>query len=145
MRGYDPKCYSLARHFLGDQASIKLVKKLAQHIQDEIEDWLQAGRVSRRSGCAAGGGEGDGQLKRIAITIGITFAVGLSFYTEYVTVTLWPRQTFEIFLVLFAVFVICMAYSFAGALCESSSSHPVGSGKTGEETVTGGNQEEVSK
>jgi hypothetical protein len=37
---YDPACEDLARHFLSDVAAPLLVQKLAQHIQDEIKDWI---------------------------------------------------------------------------------------------------------
>jgi cytochrome c551/c552 len=43
---YDPACENLARHFLDDlHASEKLIKELAQCIQDEIDDWIMAERV----------------------------------------------------------------------------------------------------
>jgi hypothetical protein len=41
MSGYDPACGDLARHFLGDLASDRLVKELAQHIQDQVESWIE--------------------------------------------------------------------------------------------------------
>ena len=37
---YDPACEQLAWHFLPPSVSERLAKELAQHIQDEIEDWL---------------------------------------------------------------------------------------------------------
>jgi hypothetical protein len=37
---YDPRCQQLARHFLGDTVSEKLVSQLAEHIQQSIEDWI---------------------------------------------------------------------------------------------------------
>ncbi len=45
---YDPACYDLARRFIGKYAPSRLYDELAQHIQDEIEDWLewQAGTVA---------------------------------------------------------------------------------------------------
>ena len=38
---YDPACEELARHFLSDLARPELAAKLAQHIQTEIEGWLE--------------------------------------------------------------------------------------------------------
>jgi hypothetical protein len=39
---YDPKCEELAQHFLSDSTlSTRWVKELAQHIQDEIEFWIE--------------------------------------------------------------------------------------------------------
>lgn len=38
---FDTKCLELAEHFLPDQASPRLKTALAQHIQDEVEDWLE--------------------------------------------------------------------------------------------------------
>lgn len=38
---YDPACGDLARHFLGGLARDALVAQLAQHIQNEIEGWLE--------------------------------------------------------------------------------------------------------
>ena len=38
---HDPKCYELARHFLGGAASDRLASNLAQAIQDEIESWIK--------------------------------------------------------------------------------------------------------
>ena len=52
---FDPACYALARHFLGDLATDRLVDALAQHIQDEVESWLETTKeeielsLSRRS------------------------------------------------------------------------------------------------
>ena len=38
---YDSKCYDLAEHFIGSAPEKhKLRHELAQHIQQEIEDWL---------------------------------------------------------------------------------------------------------
>jgi len=37
---YDPKCGELAEHFLPLMSSNELQDKLAQHIQDSIEEWL---------------------------------------------------------------------------------------------------------
>ncbi len=37
---YDPKCESLARYFLDDDADEKLVEELAEHIQYQIELFL---------------------------------------------------------------------------------------------------------
>jgi hypothetical protein len=43
---YDPACEVLARHFLHDSGyPEKFITELAQHIQDQIEDWLQFGNV----------------------------------------------------------------------------------------------------
>jgi hypothetical protein len=42
---YDVKCEELAREFLPD-CDTGEIERLAQHIQDAIEDWL-AGRVER--------------------------------------------------------------------------------------------------
>jgi hypothetical protein len=39
---FDPKCLDLARHFLSDLENTKLVNELAQHIQNEVELWLEA-------------------------------------------------------------------------------------------------------
>lgn len=39
---YDPECLRLARHFLPESASDRLKTALAQHIQDEVENWLSA-------------------------------------------------------------------------------------------------------
>jgi len=47
MEMYDPKCMELARHFLGEKASTELphrAQELAQHIQDEVEIWLETTR-----------------------------------------------------------------------------------------------------
>lgn len=38
---YDSACEVLARHFLSDLAEPALIKELAQHIQDEIENWIE--------------------------------------------------------------------------------------------------------
>lgn len=38
---YDLACEELARHFMGERAPEKLTAELAQHIQTEIEDWLE--------------------------------------------------------------------------------------------------------
>jgi hypothetical protein len=37
---FDIKCYELAQHFLPDNAPEQIKSKLAQVIQDDIEDWL---------------------------------------------------------------------------------------------------------
>lgn len=43
---YDPACEYLARHFLGGleggDANERLIKELSQHIQDEVEAWIEA-------------------------------------------------------------------------------------------------------
>ena len=39
---FDPKCYELSEHFLPSSASERLKDSLAQHIQDEIESWLES-------------------------------------------------------------------------------------------------------
>lgn len=39
---FDPKCYELARHFVPDGTSEKVVTRLAQHIQDSIEAEVNA-------------------------------------------------------------------------------------------------------
>jgi len=39
---FDPKCLDLARHFLSDLENTQLVNELAQHIQDEVEIWLES-------------------------------------------------------------------------------------------------------
>jgi hypothetical protein len=40
---YDPECLKLAEYFLVDEGAERkhLADKLAQHIQDAIEDWLR--------------------------------------------------------------------------------------------------------
>jgi hypothetical protein len=38
---FDPKCLDLARHFLGHSISEALAKVLAQHIQDEVDFWME--------------------------------------------------------------------------------------------------------
>ena len=38
---YDPACEELARYFLSDLARPELAAKLAQHIQDQIEEWIK--------------------------------------------------------------------------------------------------------
>lgn len=38
---YDPKCYVLAENFLPSNASEDLRVRLAQHVQDSVEEWLQ--------------------------------------------------------------------------------------------------------
>ena len=38
---YDPACYDLARHFMGDLTTERLRTELAQHIQTSIEDWIE--------------------------------------------------------------------------------------------------------
>lgn len=37
---YDQACGDLALHFLGDSHE-KLIEELAQHIQNEIENWIE--------------------------------------------------------------------------------------------------------
>lgn len=39
---FDPKCHEVATHFLDGETEVTddEVNKLAQHIQDEIENWL---------------------------------------------------------------------------------------------------------
>ena len=37
---FDPACYDLAQHFLGNLAPEKTLNELAQHLQTEIEDWI---------------------------------------------------------------------------------------------------------
>ncbi len=37
---YDQACLDLARHFLSDLAREETAGRLAQYIQDEIEDWI---------------------------------------------------------------------------------------------------------
>jgi hypothetical protein len=39
---YDPKCQELAEYFLPSMASERLRSELAQHIQDEIEVWMES-------------------------------------------------------------------------------------------------------
>lgn len=45
---YDSKCFELAEHFLSDctnpMARLR-TRELAQHIQDEIEIWLEAEEI----------------------------------------------------------------------------------------------------
>ncbi len=48
-KGYDSQCGDLARYFLGDKVRPELVQELAQHIQDEIEDWLNVQIDLRRA------------------------------------------------------------------------------------------------
>ncbi len=38
---YDPKCFYLAEEFLPVGTSDNLKQELAQHIQNEIESWLE--------------------------------------------------------------------------------------------------------
>lgn len=46
-RSYDPACEELARHFLSDEEfENDHVAELAQHIQDAIEDWIEAKRIA---------------------------------------------------------------------------------------------------
>jgi len=46
---FDPKCLELACHFLGDFPEIAALRnQLAQHIQDEIESWLEDEAQKRR-------------------------------------------------------------------------------------------------
>ena len=40
-KGYDPACEDLARKFL-PKASDANIGKLAQHVQDAVEDWMSA-------------------------------------------------------------------------------------------------------
>lgn len=48
-RGYDGKCEDLARHFLAEDKESPekegRVGELAQHIQDEVENWLIPGEA----------------------------------------------------------------------------------------------------
>lgn len=38
---HDPACYELAEHFLSDEAATEHdCTRLAQHIQDAVEDWI---------------------------------------------------------------------------------------------------------
>lgn len=40
---YDSNCYDLAEHFLADEPALNTErnkKRVAQHIQDTIEDWI---------------------------------------------------------------------------------------------------------
>ena len=37
---FDAACFDLAEHFLGKLAPEKTLNELAQHIQTEIEDWI---------------------------------------------------------------------------------------------------------
>lgn len=48
---YDPACEELARHFLSDLApsSDQFARDLAQHLQDEIETWLEF-EIKKRGG-----------------------------------------------------------------------------------------------
>jgi hypothetical protein len=46
---FDPKCYWLAKQFLGDEPGLQSEKNysdLAEAIQEAIEDWIQAHRGS---------------------------------------------------------------------------------------------------
>lgn len=52
---FDPECLRLARHFLpAGPASDRLAAELAQHIQDEVEGWIEserdrlAGEITRK-------------------------------------------------------------------------------------------------
>jgi hypothetical protein len=47
---FDPACYDLARHFLGESAPESTVLLLAQYIQDTIEDWLAIREETKRVG-----------------------------------------------------------------------------------------------
>lgn len=39
---YDPACYDLAAHFISDHPELERLRdKLAQHIQDAIEEWIE--------------------------------------------------------------------------------------------------------
>lgn len=40
-RGADPKCVDLAVHFLPPQASDEFAYRLALHIQEQVEDWME--------------------------------------------------------------------------------------------------------
>ena len=39
---FDPKCWEIAYYFLPRPVHPPLVDELAQHVQDAIEDWLNA-------------------------------------------------------------------------------------------------------
>jgi hypothetical protein len=41
---FDRKCFELAEYFVPAPASPRLRHELAQHIQDAVEDWLNAER-----------------------------------------------------------------------------------------------------
>lgn len=41
---YDVDCFKLARSFLGTQMPDDIVAHLAQHIQDEVESWIEGER-----------------------------------------------------------------------------------------------------
>jgi hypothetical protein len=43
---FDPKCYELAEYFLPPGAPDAAKDRLAQHLQEEIEMWLQYGEGS---------------------------------------------------------------------------------------------------
>lgn len=47
---FDPKCLALASHFLGDDETVtpELGIKLAQHIQDSVEAWIE-GEIDKRT------------------------------------------------------------------------------------------------
>ena len=46
---YDVECLTLARHFLGDEAELgDLAERLAEAIQERIEDWLEYERDDAR-------------------------------------------------------------------------------------------------
>ena len=38
---HDPACEQLAEHFLSSLAPDRLKRALAQHIQDEVESWIE--------------------------------------------------------------------------------------------------------
>lgn len=38
---YDPACETLAEYFLGSMAPDRLKRALAQHIQDDVESWIE--------------------------------------------------------------------------------------------------------
>ncbi len=39
--GADPKCFDLAKYFLGPDVDDRRLRELAFRIQSEIEDWLE--------------------------------------------------------------------------------------------------------
>lgn len=47
-RSYDSECFELAQYFLRDEPSLREgCSDLAQHIQDAIEDWIEAMKQDR--------------------------------------------------------------------------------------------------
>jgi hypothetical protein len=42
---FDPKCYEVAEHFLPSGSSATLKERMAQHLQDEAEFWLESESV----------------------------------------------------------------------------------------------------